>query len=99
LTQSDGVRTAGPGGDSVAKQAIGPLGPKGRLQGEAMAGGRALLVRADHRDLVTAAGGLGGQGLDAGGEHPVVVADQDPQRGHRGSTGTGVSLNGRGWLR
>ena len=97
--QLDAIRrraTAGPGGDPLAKQFIGPFGPQGRLQGEAMARGRALLVRTDHGDPVAAAGGLGGQGADAGGEHPVVVADQDPQRGHRGSAGAGFSQNGRG---
>ena len=97
--QLDAIRrgaAAGPGGHPLAKQRIGPFGPQGRLQGEAMARGRTLLVRADHRDPVAAAGGLGGQGADAGGEHPVVVADQDPQRGHRGSAGAGFSQNGRG---
>jgi hypothetical protein len=47
-----------------------------------MARGRAFLVGTHHGDLMTPSGGLGRQGLDTGGEDPVVVADQDPEGGH-----------------
>ena len=76
------VAAAGPGRDAGREQLIGPLGPQRRLQGEAVAGGGALLVGADHRHPVAPLGGFGRQGLDAVREDAVVVADQDAERRH-----------------
>ena len=53
-----GGAAAGPGLNAGCEQLIGPLGPQGRLQSEPMAGGRALLIRADHAHLMAAARGL-----------------------------------------
>ena len=69
---------AGPGGHARNEQFIGPLRPDGGLQREAMAGGGALLIRADHRDVVAAGDGRRRQGADAFGEDAIVIADQDP---------------------
>ena len=88
-----GGATAGPGGDPWGEQFIGPLGADGGLQGEAMACGRPFLIRADHRHLMAAGCRCGGQGSDAVGEDPIVIADQDPQRGH-GVIRTEVNLSG-----
>ena len=77
-----GGAAAGPGGDPLGEEFIGPFRPDGGLKGEAMAGGGALLVRAHHRDLVPPLRRCRGQGTDAAGEDPVVVADQDPERCH-----------------
>ena len=69
---------AGPGGHARCKQFVRPFGAQGGLQGQAVAGGGAFLVGADHRDLVTPGGRGRSQGADPLGEDPVVIADQDP---------------------
>ena len=50
-----GGAAAGPGRDAIGKELVGPLRPQGALQGQAVARGGALLVGANHRDLVTSA--------------------------------------------
>ena len=49
-----GGATAGPGPHPIVEQLIGPLRPDGGVQGEAMAGGGAFLVGANHTHLVAA---------------------------------------------
>jgi hypothetical protein len=43
-----------------------------------MARSGALLIGADHRDLMTAPQGLSRQGTDAISEDAIVITDQDP---------------------
>ena len=47
-----------------------------------MAGGRAFLIRTDNRHMDGRGQQLRGQSFDAIGKDPIVIADQDPQRGH-----------------
>ena len=49
-----------------------------------MARGGALLVGANHRDLMASSGCRSRQAADAVGKHAVVVADQNPQGLHQG---------------
>ena len=74
--------TAGPCRHALAKQLIRPFGPNRLLQGEAMTGGRAFLIRTDNGHMVAPGSRCQGQSFDAIGKHAVVITDQDPQRGH-----------------
>ena len=95
-----GGAAAGPGRDTGGEEFIGPLRPQRGLQGEAMAGGGALPVGTDHGDGMAAPGRFGRQGLDAVGEDPVVVADQDPEGCHRPSAaGTDGKLDAAAYSR
>ena len=81
--QLDAIRrraAAGPGRHPRGEEFIRPLRPDGGLQGEAMARGRAFLVRADDGDPVSSGAGLRGQTLNAIREDAVIVADEDAQR-------------------